>query len=248
MLAEEASLVIARARTALGAAVFLLRVGAALALTLPALWVAVHALSGRRLDAAVRRWCRLILALAGCPLTVEGLANLPRGAAVLVANHGSYLDVVTLLAAMPVDLRFVAKRELLASPIVGAVIAKLGHLTVDRIDLSRGVSDAARATALLRGGTALLFFPEGTFVRARGLLPFRLGAFKAAVETGCPVVPVGIRGTRDVLPADTWWPRRAALHVAIGAPLHPADTGWREMVRLRDLARTEIARVAAEAA
>jgi 1-acyl-sn-glycerol-3-phosphate acyltransferase len=244
LAADEARAVLARAGAAVGAAAFLLRVGAALALTLPPLWVAVHVLWGSRLDAAVRRWCRIILALAGCPLGADGLENLPRGAAVLVANHASYLDVVALLAAVPVDFRFVAKRELLASSFVGPVLSRLGHLTVDRVDLSRSVSDAARATALLRGGTPLLFFPEGTFVRARGLLPFRLGAFKAAVEAGCPIVPIGIRGTRDILPADSIRPRRGAVHVTVGAPLHPAGEGWREMVRLRDLARAEIAAAA----
>jgi 1-acyl-sn-glycerol-3-phosphate acyltransferase len=247
ILLDEARLLVGRARSALRAAAFLLRVGLALAVTLPPLWVAIHALGDARLDAAVRRWCRLILALAGCPLTVEGRANLPRGAAVLVANHASYLDAVVLLATLPVDFRFVAKRELRTSPLVGVVVAKLGHLTVERVDVSRSVSDAAKATGMLRGGTPLLFFAEGTFARARGLLPFRLGAFKAAVEAGCPIVPIGIRGTRDVLPADTWRPRQGAIHVAIGAPLHPAATGWREMVRLRDLARAEIARTTAEA-
>ncbi len=248
LLAEEARLVLTRAGAVLAATAFLLRVGIALLLTLPPLWVAAHTLSGPRLDAAVRRRCRLILALAGCPLSVEGLANIPRGAAVFVANHASYLDVVTLLAALPTDFRFVAKRELLVSPLVGAVVKKLGHLTVDRVDLSRSVNDAARATALLRGGTPLLFFPEGTFVRARGLLPFRLGAFKAAVEAGCPIVPIGIRGSRDILPADTYRPRRGAVHITVGTPLQPAEVGWREMVRLRDLARTEIARAANESA
>jgi 1-acyl-sn-glycerol-3-phosphate acyltransferase len=231
-----------RAGATFAAAAFLLRVGVALALTLPPLWMMVHALSGRRLDVVLRRWCRLIFALAGCPLTVEGLANLPRGAAVFVANHASYLDVVALLAAVPADFRFVAKRELRQSPLVGTIIAKLGHLAVERADVSRSVDDAARATAVLRAGTPLLFFAEGTFVRARGLLPFRLGAFKAAVETGTPVVPIGIRGTRDVLPADTWRPRPAAVHVAVGAPIPPVGTGWREMVRLRDLTRAEIGR------
>ncbi len=247
LTADEARIAVTRALSALRTAAFLVRLGVALGVTLPPLWVAIHALSGRRLDAVVRGWCRTILALAGCPITVEGLANLPRGAAVFVANHASYLDAVALLAALPVDFRFVAKRELLASSFVGPVLAKLGHLTVDRVDLSRSVSDAATATALLRGGTPLLFFPEGTFVRARGLLPFRLGAFKAAVEAGVPVVSIGIRGTRDILPADTWRPRRGAIHVAIGPPLHPADAGWREMVRLRDAARAAIARTASDA-
>ena len=68
------------------------------------------------------------------------------------------------------------------APIVGTVIRKVGHLTVERRDPGQSAADAERATARLRAGVSLLFFPEGTFRRGPGLLPFRLGAFKAAVE------------------------------------------------------------------
>jgi 1-acyl-sn-glycerol-3-phosphate acyltransferase len=225
-------------------------VGTLLLLTWPALWGILLVLPrGRRPDQVVRGWCRMILALAGCPLRVEGLEHLVRlGPAVLVANHSSYLDVVALLAAVPVDFRFIAKRELGRAPLIGTVIDRVGHLTVDRVDLSRSVADAERASAALKGGASLLFFPEGTFVLTPGILPFRLGAFKAAVETGRPVVPVVIRGTREILPAYATIPRRAALTVAIDAPIPPTGTGWREMVRLRDEARAAIVRRTRETA
>jgi 1-acyl-sn-glycerol-3-phosphate acyltransferase len=95
---------------------------------------------------------------------------------------------------------------------------------------------------LLREGQQLLVFPEGTFGRSPELLPFRLGAFKAAVETGCPVVPIALRGTRRVLPADTWLFRRGPIEVTVSAPLMPTGHGWQEIVRLRDEARAIIAR------
>jgi 1-acyl-sn-glycerol-3-phosphate acyltransferase len=87
----------------------------------------------------------------------------------------------------------------------------------------------------------MLVFPERTLLRPPELLPFRLGAFKAAVETGCPIVPIALRGTRRVLPADTWLFRRRSIEVIVTAPLVPAGRGWQEMVRLRDEARTVIA-------
>jgi 1-acyl-sn-glycerol-3-phosphate acyltransferase len=238
---EELRLALWRAATAARDGTFLIRTAVALAVTVPPLWLAIHTLRGARLDTAVRRWCRLVLRLAGCRLAVEGLGNIPPGAAVLVANHSSYLDAVALLAALPTDFRFVAKRELLRTPLIGPVLTRLGHLTVDRVDLGKSVEDAARATALLRGGTPLLFFPEGTFVRARGLLPFRLGAFKAAVDARCPIVPIVIEGTRDVLPADTWRPRRGTIRVSVRPAVCAADASWREIVRLRDAAHVEIA-------
>ncbi|HLE43049.1 MAG TPA: lysophospholipid acyltransferase family protein, partial [Methylomirabilota bacterium] len=91
-----------------------------------------------------------------------------------------------------------------------------------------------------------LVFPEGTFHRAPGLLPFRLGAFKSAVEGGRPVIPVALRGTRRILPADTWLPWPGPITVAIGAPIPPEGNGWPAMVGLRDRVRAAIARGAEE--
>ena len=209
------------------------------------LWAFVLLLpAGRPVDRVVRRWCRVVLALVGCPLRVAGLEHLRGlGPVILAANHASYLDTLALLAALPLDFRFafVAKRELATTPLVGTVIRKVGHLTVDRVDLSRGVADAERVTEALRAGTSLLFFPEGTFLRPPGLLPFKLGAFKAAVEAACPVVPVTLSGTRAILPAYSWLPRRGPITVTIGAPLAAERREWREMVRLRDAVRAAIA-------
>jgi 1-acyl-sn-glycerol-3-phosphate acyltransferase len=217
------------------------RVGAVLLVALPVLAILMAVMPVRVVDTIVRRWCRLVLALAGCALHVDGLEHLPcAGPAVLVANHASYVDAVALLAAIPMPFRFVAKRELVRWPIVGTVIAKAGHLTVDRADVSRSVADAARVTAALEAGERVLVFPEGTFRRAPGLLPFRLGAFKAAADTRSPVVPVAIRGTRAILPADAWLPRRGPIAIRIGEPL-TGGTDWRAMVRSRDRAREAIA-------
>jgi len=223
-----------------GTLLFAIYVGAVLLVTLPPLWLVVWLLPGAAVDRAVRRWCRAVLALAGCRLELEGRENL-RATGILVANHSSYLDVVALLGALPMDVRFVAKRELDDSALLGTVIRKVGHLTVERFDLSRSVADAERVARALREGVPLLFFPEGTFSASPRLLPFRLGAFKAAVEAGCPVIPVTIRGTRDILPADRWVPRRGPITVAVGTPILPEGGGWRAIVRLRDLSRAAIA-------
>ncbi len=234
-----------RAIARAGALGFAVYVGALLLGTLPPLWLAVQLLPGRGVDRAVRRWCKTVLALAGCRLRLEGAENLG-GTGILVANHSSYLDVVALLAALPVDVRFVAKRELERTPLVGTVLRKVGHLTVERFDLSRSVADAERVARALRGGVPLLFFPEGPFTAGPDLLPFRLGAFKAAVEAGCPVIPVAILGTRDMLPAERWLPRRALVTVSVERPIRPEGEGWREIVRFRDLARAAIAARLAE--
>ncbi|HEU5190092.1 MAG TPA: AMP-binding protein [Methylomirabilota bacterium] len=231
---------------ALGRAIYL---GAILLPAVAALWILVLlAPSGSATDRLVRRWCRLILTLSGCALRLEGTEHLARsdGPIVLAANHASYLDVVVLLAVLPPIFRFVAKRELGRAPLVGAVIRKVGHLTVERGQTSRSVADAERITRALRDGQSVLVFPEGTFFRPPGILPFRLGAFKAAIETRAAIVPITIRGTREILPADSWLPVPGPITVAVGAPILPDDEGWPAMIRLRDRTRAEIVRRSGE--
>ena len=104
----------------------------------------------------------------------------------------------------------------------------------------RGVADARRTMQTVQAGRSLLFFPEGTFTRMPGLLPFHMGAFIVAAEAGVPVVPVTIRGTRSLLRADSWFPHRGAARVSVGAPILPIGTDWTAAVKLRDDVRAAL--------
>ncbi len=201
---------------------------------------------GAPTDRMVRRLCRWSLWAIGCPVRVEGLEHLRGpGPWVLVANHVSYVDSVAILAALPVDFRAVAKQEVLSWPLVGAAVRRAGHLTVDRFDTSRGIAGAAHVTEALRRGTSVLIFPEGTRSCGPALLPFRLGAFKAAVETGRPVVPIHLEGTRRLLGPGWHLQHPGRFTLSIGEPLLPIHEGWPEMVRLRDRARITLGSSAA---
>jgi 1-acyl-sn-glycerol-3-phosphate acyltransferase len=90
-----------------------------------------------------------------------------------------------------------------------------------------------------------MFFPEGTFTRTPGLLPFHMGAFVAAAEAGVPVVPIALRGTRSILRSGSWFPRRGSISIQIGRPIEPdpAETdAWSRALKLRDLSRQHILR------
>ena len=194
--------------------------------------------------ALAQRGSRMLLRLLGCPLSVEGLANLVglQGPLVLASNHTSYLDIVALLALLPIELAFVAKREVLDYPFLRTFVRRGGHLAVERFEARESVADATRVTDALRGGQALVFFPEGTFTAATGLRPFRLGAFKAAVEARAPIVPLALSGARAVLRGNGLVPRPGRIHLWIGASLTPpAGDSFREIVDLRDRVAAVIA-------
>jgi 1-acyl-sn-glycerol-3-phosphate acyltransferase len=197
---------------------------------------------GRAADRAVRAWSRMALRACGLQPRVTGVEHLEGlGAAILATNHASYIDSVVLMATIPTDFRFLAKRRLADYPLIGTVIGKVGHVTIDKATVAQQLSSADILSRLLREGRQMLVFPEGTFFRPPELLPFRLGAFKAAVDTRRPIVPIALRGTRRVLPDGTWLFTHGPIDVIIGAPLVPAAQGWQETVRLRDEARSFIA-------
>jgi 1-acyl-sn-glycerol-3-phosphate acyltransferase len=111
---------------------------------------------------------------------------------------------------------------------------------VNRTTVATRLAGTAAMVDALHRGESLLVFPEGTTSRGAGLLPFRLGAFAAAVEAERPIVPVALSGTGRILPRGTWVLARAGVRVVIQAPVHPAGSGWTETVRLRDTVRTRI--------
>jgi len=187
-----------------------------------------------------RRTARLALKLMGVPMETSGVDGLPPSGVILAANHSSYLDGLILVAALPGEAAFVAKNELAAAPFVGWLLRCLDTLFVERVDAEGGVGAGRRAVEAARAGKRLLFFPEGTFTRAEGLLEFRLGAFLTAAEAGLPVVPIIVRGTRSMLRDEQWLPRPGKLSVEAGAPLAADGSDFSAAVRLRDRVRAKI--------
>ena len=99
-------------------------------------------------------------------------------------------------------------------------------LFANRTDAEQSVQDAAAATDAVRAGEGLVVFPEGTFHRAPGLRPFKLGGFLVAAQVGVPLLPVTIRGMRSILRDGQKVPRPGRASISIGAPLIPEGTDW----------------------
>jgi len=158
-------------------------------------------------------------------------APLPPGALVVVSNHDSLLDPFLLGAALERPLRFVAKEELWANRLVGAVLDSLGGIPVRR---GRGDLDAlAAAAAALRAGEIVAIFPQGT-VLGSDERPWLRGAARLAIGTGTPIVPVRIVGADRALRPGTRVPRRARVRVVVGEPV-PVEPGKPTIAAARDL-------------
>lgn len=215
----------------------------------PLVWLITAVLPGIGLRwPLIRGAANLYRSMLGISLKVEGLENLPReGSCVIVANHASYIDGMVFVAALPRRFRFVAKAELLDQFVPRIFLQRIGSEFVERFDKQASADDARRLSSAAKTGDPFLFFPEGTFQRPPGLLPFRLGAFVAAAQSDLPVVPVTIQGSRGILPANTWFPRHGHLKVIVGPPINPQGSDWQDAVKLRDEARKAILSTCGEA-
>ena len=167
-----------------------------------------------------------------------------------------------MLAFLPAQARYVAKGEIYSMPLVGTMAKHCGYFAFDRADPEARIAQSKEIERALGRGESVVIYPEGTFTAARGVRPFQLGAFKAAVDTGRPICPVAVRGARELLRDKTLLPKPGRITLTFG-PLvtsratakeaasagqtnDPHGNGWQEIVRLRDETREIIARGAAE--
>ncbi len=200
------------------------------------------------------RALHVLFALAGIRLKVVGKEYMETpGAKVYASNHASYFDVLPVMMGLGVTYRFVAKGEVNQMPFIGTFLNQMGHLSFNRHDTGARLKQVDEIEECLRRGDSVYVFPEGTFTPEDGVRPFQLGAFRGAVATGAPVIPVSLKGTRRFLRDGTILPRPTVVTITLSAPIYPArefpandPNHLQEIVRLRDLAREAIAKYAGE--
>lgn len=192
-------------------------------------------------------WAKFMQLLSFCTLQIEGEENLNKDKPVIfVANHASYLDVIVMLILLPFETRFIGKKELLSTPLLATFMRKLNYLSVDRLDLTKGLQDTQRIEQVLQQNYPILIFPEGTFGYASGLRPFRLGAFKISTETHIPICPIALAGTRFILREDEKLMQPGKIKVTVCPAIKPEGEEWQAVTQLRDKVRSEIAKYCGE--
>jgi 1-acyl-sn-glycerol-3-phosphate acyltransferase len=179
-------------------------------------------------------------------VNVAGDLPEPSHPSVITANHSSFVDGLVLYVFLDQPLTFVSSTDLEHKVLIGRILRRFGCVFVDRGRAERGAESVEKLVATIREGRHLLIFPEGSISERPGLRVFRLGAFETAASTQCQIVPVGIRGTRDILRPGSFLPRPGAVRIAIGTAITPAGATFNDRVALRDEVRDAIARLCGE--
>lgn len=145
-----------------------------------------------------RAWSRLILRTTGVRVVARGVERLDLSRSYVVAsNHQSIYDIPILFATLPLQLRIVAKDSLGSLPFLGWHLRRTGHLLVDRTN--PGADIVQKMRRLVRKGSSLIVFPEGTRSVDGRVGRFKKGSFLVAIDAGLPVVPVSVAGSRRVM-------------------------------------------------
>ncbi|MEY4776344.1 MAG: 1-acyl-sn-glycerol-3-phosphate acyltransferase [Verrucomicrobiota bacterium] len=155
-------------------------------------------------------------------IEVEGWETVPNGACIFASNHQSMLDPPVIGSCLPREISFIARRSLFDNPVLGAVLSYCHCIPVDRGEADIGAIRSALAA--LAQGRGLMIFPEGTRSADGVIGEAKAGAGLLACKSGVPVIPIHIRGARDVLPRGAFFPTGGArVRVRFGKALLPAD-------------------------
>ena len=184
---------------------------------------------------ATRNLCRMV----GVRVTIRGADLVEHGGPfVFTPNHQSHFDIAALLAYLPGHARFASKKELFDEPILGMAMRTMGMLPVDRDDpmLSIGVLNRA-----VESGHSVIIFPEGTRSRDGGLLPFKKGAFVAAIHMHRPIVPVIVKGSHERMPKGSYLTiEPGPMEIVLKPPIPTEGLHYDDRDNLRDAVRAII--------
>jgi 1-acyl-sn-glycerol-3-phosphate acyltransferase len=145
-------------------------------------------------------WARITCWITPVNVFVRGNENITRNKSyVIVANHQTVFDIFVLYSYLPIDFRWIMKKELRKVPFIGLASEKVGHIFIDRSSPRAAKHSMEEAKRKLVNGNSVLIFPEGTRTGNQVMKPFKKGAFKLAYELGLDILPVTIVGSFRIM-------------------------------------------------
>ena len=165
-------------------------------------------------------WAKIILWGTGVQVAIRGLSNIDRQKTyIFIPNHLSFFDIFSLLASLSVDFKFILKKELMRIPVLGWSIKRAGYISIDRSSPAKARRTFKRAVDRIKSGTSLVMFAEGTRAYDGHLQPLKRGAFQLAIASGVPVVPVAIKGTKEIMPKGSFMIRKGSIVIQLEKPI-----------------------------
>ncbi len=197
--------------------------------------------SGNLPHLVARLWGKIQLAVTGAAVEVQGLDRIdPRRSYILAANHQRNFDIFAFLGFLPIQFRWIAKAELFRLPFIGWTMSRTGYISLERESPKKAYRSMLQAAEKVKNGVSVLIFPEGTRSRDGNLQPFKKGLFLIALKSQAPILPVTIRGTREIMPKGEWRLHPGKVRILIDPPLETAGLSAAEEAELSSRVRNTL--------
>ncbi len=204
-------------------------------LSIAAFVVSLFDKSGNGAHICGRLWGKGILALAGIQVELKGVRHLDLNhPQVLASNHQGAFDVFALSAYLPLQFRWVVKKELFEYPFLGMAMRKAGYISIDRENSRRALKSLKDARDRFKTGCSVVVFPEGTRSLTGQVGPFKRGSLLLATSIGIPVVPVSIKGTFSILRKGSFLIHPTQVQVVIHPPIPTSGLSPKEQKALTE--------------
>lgn len=186
-------------------------------------------------------WAKILLLICNTKVKVIGEENLLRGKPqILMANHQSDFDILISLAYIPLQFRWIAKKELFSIPIFGAAMRSAGYIEIDRSNRGNALHSIDEAALRIQKGKSIMTFPEGTRSRNGEIKPFKHGTFYLAMKSGVPIVPVSIIGSGQIMHKRSLRIKPGQIKMVIGKPIEVKNFDIEKRNELIEIVRNEI--------
>lgn len=186
-------------------------------------------------DKKVKEWSTSLVKLSGSKITVSGEENIPKDTAVLfVSNHQGNFDIPILLGYIQKPKAFISKVEVKKMPFIGTWMEHLNCLFMDRKNVRQSVKAINEGAKLLKNGTSLVIFPEGTRSKGDDMSEFKAGSFKLATKSGVPIIPVAINGSYKIMEQQGSWIKPAEVHITVYPPVYPEQLEAKELAQITE--------------
>ena len=186
-------------------------------------------------------WAKILLLICNTKVKVIGEENLLRGKPqILMANHQSDFDILISLAYIPLQFRWIAKKELFSIPIFGAAMKSAGYIEIDRSNRGNALHSMDEAALRIQKGKSIMTFPEGTRSRNGEIKPFKHGTFYLALKSGVPIVPVSIIGSGQIMHKRSLRIKPGQIKMVIGKPIEVKNYDIEKRNELVEIVRNEI--------
>jgi 1-acyl-sn-glycerol-3-phosphate acyltransferase len=178
-------------------------------------------------------WARIILWASSVRVQIDGLNTIDKErASIYIPNHLSIFDIFALLAALPVDFKFIFKEEIMRVPMLGWAMRKAGYISIDRSSPAKARRTFKQAVDMIRNGTSLVIFAEGTRSRNGHLQPLKRGAFQLAIASGSLIIPVAIKGSNEIMPRGSFRLKGGSIAIQLGSPISTGTYSRKSMPEL----------------